>query len=452
VFENLLGQDEVAAQLRRDIAADELPSSILLCGPAASGKMTAALELARVLSCQAPGPGTALWNCACPACNRHRALAHSDLALLGPRSFPEEIQAARSLVERSPGRASAYFHVRAVRKLQKRFDAMLYEGEEARLSKAAPLLRELEERLDAIHPERMGLDEASTQAGIEAARSTAETARKLEAMVADTTPVFQVRAIEYWARLASAGRKKTVILENADRMLDAARNALLKILEEPPASVEFILVSARRSAIIATIMSRVRPYAFSARRAEDEAAVLERVFRAPPEAAAAAAAARKGPRPSSAIEAFLAAERSFPPAEARRLALSFLGAAAARRKLRRDLDPAIASMGELAEDLDYATSPETAMELGDMAISELAQATKDFGQKDDAFASSFTAFLGALSGLLGEILRLPGLGPDGLLLVDAWAALIRDARTQYQTLNRSPGLLTESLLYAMGSP
>ena len=58
----------------------------------------------------------------------------------------------------------------------------------------------------------------------------------------------------------------------------------------------------------------------------------------------------------------------------------------------------------------------------------------------------------ALSGLLGEMLRLPGLSPDGLILIDGWAALIRDARSQYQGLNRSPALLSESLLYAMGSP
>ena len=132
--------------------------------------------------------------------------------------------------------------MRAVRKLQKRFDAALYEGEEARLAKAAPLLRDIEERIDLIRPE-----EAITEQAAEAARTVADTARKLEAFVPDTTPVFQVRALEYWARLAPSGRRKTAIFENADLMLDASRNALLKILEEPPASVEFILLSTRRA-------------------------------------------------------------------------------------------------------------------------------------------------------------------------------------------------------------
>jgi DNA polymerase-3 subunit gamma/tau len=447
VFENLIGQEAVAGQLRRDIGAGELPSSILLSGPAASGKFTAALEIGRILSCQFREPEPAAWNCSCPACNRHRSLSHPDLLILGPRSFPEEIEAAFSLLERAPGRASAYFFIRAVRKLQKRFDAVLFEGEETRLAKAAPLVRDIEEKLDLIRPE-----EPIGEGASEAARAIADTAEKLEALVPDTTPVFQVRALGYWARLAPLGRMKTIIIENADLMLDASRNALLKILEEPPASVEFVLLSSRRSALLATIQSRVRPYIFVARRPEDEAEVLERVFKASPDAAARAQAARSGSRRPGAIEAFLAEERAFPPAEARRLAASFMGAVAARRALRGELDAAIAGMECLGEDLRFAATPEAARELGALALADLAQATKDFGAKDEAYASSFPDFLAALSALLGEMLRLPGLGTGGLILIDGWAALIRDARSQFTGLNRSPGLLSESLLYAMGSP
>lgn len=447
MFENLIGQEAVAEQLKRDITAGELPSSILLSGPAASGKLTAALEIGRILSCQGREREPAAWNCACPACNRHRFLSHPDLLILGPRSFPEEIEAAFSLLERSPGRAGAYFFIRAVRKLQKRFDAVLFEGEEARLAKAVPLVRDIEERLDLIRPE-----EPVGEGALEAARAIADTAGKLEALVPDTTPVFQVRSLGYWTRLAPLGRMKTVIIENADLMLDASRNALLKILEEPPASVEFVLLSSRRSALLATIQSRLRPYIFVSRRPEDEAEVLERVFKAPPDAAARAQAARTGSRRSGAIEAFLAEERAFPPAEARRLARSFIGAVAARRALAGGLDEAIAAMDFLGEDLGFASSAEAAQALGALALADLSQATKDFGAKDEAYASSFPDFLAALSALLGEMLRLPGLGADGLILIDGWAALIRDARSQFAGLNRSPGLLAESLLYSMGNP
>ncbi len=458
MFENLLGQDEVIAQLRADLSSASMPKSILFSGPCASGKQTAALELARVLSCQAGGPGNdagtgdrASWNCSCPACARHRLLAHPDLLLMGPRTFPEEIPAALAVYGRAPARASAFFFLRAVRKLCKRFDPALFEGEESRLAKAAPLRREIEERIDLIHPDALPGSPDAT-AGLEAARSVADTARKLEAFVPDTTPIFMIRAAGYWSRLAPSGLAKTIIIEAADRMLEGSRNALLNILEEPPASLEFILLTPRRNALMATVLSRVRPYVFKARSRDEERLVLERVFKSQGEEP-------RSSRHGGAIEAFLLAQRPFPPDQARRRARTFLFAAAARRARRGELDPGLAVLASPAQeeraDFDpaiaaLADSGAEPSEIGDAALATLAADTKDFGAKDDAYSSSFPSFLAALSELLGEALRLPGLGSDGLLLIEEWARLIREAKAQNETLNRSPGLLVESLLYAMG--
>ena len=62
-------------------------------------------------------------------------------------------------------------------------------------------------------------------------------------------------------------------------MMDAARNALLKILEEPPEQTTFVLTTSRRQAIIPTILSRLRPYRFVQRDAAAARQVLVRVFR-----------------------------------------------------------------------------------------------------------------------------------------------------------------------------
>ncbi|HTX73282.1 MAG TPA: DNA polymerase III, partial [Rectinemataceae bacterium] len=132
MFENLLAQDEIRTQLRFDVENGKLPPTLLFSGPPASGKMTAALELARALGCAHNGAGErAPWGCSCPSCTRHRVIAHPDLLLFGSRSFPEEIPAAQELLLRVPGKASAYFFVRAVRKLLRRFDSALFEGEES---------------------------------------------------------------------------------------------------------------------------------------------------------------------------------------------------------------------------------------------------------------------------------------------------------------------------------
>jgi len=52
MFENIICQDEIVGALRDDIASGRLPSSLLLWGPDFSGKLSVALELARVLSCE----------------------------------------------------------------------------------------------------------------------------------------------------------------------------------------------------------------------------------------------------------------------------------------------------------------------------------------------------------------------------------------------------------------
>jgi DNA polymerase-3 subunit gamma/tau len=434
VFENLLAQSEAIEALTADLAAGRLPPAVLFSGPPASGKTTAALELARFLSCTGASSGEAPrapWNCACPSCSRHRLLVHPDLLLLGPRSFPEEIPAAHELLGRAPGPATAYFFARSARKLARRFDALLYEGEETRLAKAAPLLRELEEELDLVAPGRAlpgGLAPGATEAAERADRACA----KLEAFVPDAPPVFMIRNVEFWARLAPLGSRKTVVIENADRMLEGSRNALLKILEEPPDSVRFVLLSSRRSALTATILSRTRNYSFAARDAAGTALVIERVFRSS--------------EPAASVEAFLAARRPFPPAAARERARAFLGAAlASRAALEPRLAQPLEALARRAE-VELGTAPARAR-----ALADLMDATQDFGQRDERLASSFTSFLAALSELLSSLLREEGMDTAGIDFIQEAAGLIREAASDWSTFNRSPGLLAESLMYQLAA-
>lgn len=51
--------------------------------------------------------------------------------------------------------------------------------------------------------------------------------------------------------------RKVFILENAQNMTVQAQNALLKIIEEPPANVVFILTCENKAALLQTVLSRV---------------------------------------------------------------------------------------------------------------------------------------------------------------------------------------------------
>ena len=71
MFENLVNQ-EAGKQLASDIRNNRLPGAILFAGAEASGKLTAALETARILSCHEKPQGK--WTCTCPSCLQHKAL------------------------------------------------------------------------------------------------------------------------------------------------------------------------------------------------------------------------------------------------------------------------------------------------------------------------------------------------------------------------------------------
>ncbi|MCC7418276.1 MAG: DNA polymerase III subunit delta' [Acidobacteria bacterium] len=87
------------------------------------------------------------------------------------------------------------------------------------------------------------------------------------------------------------GRRRVVIIDEADALVDAAQNALLKTLEEPPPSSTFILVTARPDLLLPTVRSRCQRLRFGPLGAEDIAAALMARGVAEPEARVLADAA-----------------------------------------------------------------------------------------------------------------------------------------------------------------
>ncbi len=81
-----------------------------------------------------------------------------------------------------------------------------------------------------------------------------------------TSPIKidQVRELqENVYRTPQCGDSRFIVIEPADRLNQAAANALLKILEEPPSHTTFILIAEQVSSLPATIMSRCQQYTFS---------------------------------------------------------------------------------------------------------------------------------------------------------------------------------------------
>ena len=315
MFENIVGHEQLVAALRRELEADRFPRASLIHGPAYSGKCSLALEIARVLGCQRQGA----WGCRCSHCSQHLDLSYPYLLMLGWRYFEADIRAAAATLGRVESDGARYLFVRSARRLTRRYDPLLWEGDEAKLRTVAPLVAEVNELAEEIAP-------PSTLAGDVLAEGIAricELATKLQsALRSDNIAISQLRNVESWLHLSTDQGRKVVILEHAEGMGESSRNALLRLLEEPPRACHIILLTRRADALNATLRSRLREYATASRSVTAGREVIRKIFRA-----------EVGDNGS--LRSFFLGFHDPPPAELRAAATRFVETVLARAGLRR---------------------------------------------------------------------------------------------------------------------
>ena len=195
---NIYGHEKLRERLSKSIAGGKLPSSILFHGPRGAGKQRLALWLAQTLLCDRENPPCR----ECQSCRYFVQLAHPDLHWIFPRP---------------------------------------------RLKDDPDLDEVREDFFDAIK-------ERAEKSGLYAAPSGSE-----------GIFISGVRMLVKDASITPAiSKRKVFIVGDAERMVaqegaDAAANAFLKLLEEPPADTTVILTSSEPGALIPTIRSRVVP-------------------------------------------------------------------------------------------------------------------------------------------------------------------------------------------------
>lgn len=77
------------------------------------------------------------------------------------------------------------------------------------------------------------------------------------------------------------GRQRFFLIDEAERLREEAANALLKTLEEPPATTTIILLTSRPQALLPTILSRAQRLDFAPLQAEEMERYLAANFRRP---------------------------------------------------------------------------------------------------------------------------------------------------------------------------
>ncbi len=407
MFENIIGQQESLRVLSEELAAERLPRALLFSGPAYSGKLSTALEVARVLTCVGD---RGAWSCECSACRQQKELSHPQTVLLGSRYSEVEIAASAGSLLASRRPVTQYLFLRAVRKLTRRFDPTVFDAEDTRLRAAGEKVGVIEELLSPVEPGRELAPERELSEQVD--EILAACVQLLAFLRADGVSIAQVRRLASWAHLGAGGGRKVAIIENADRMQDSARNALLKLLEEPPRDVHVLLLSTRRAAIAPTILSRLRPYTFQQRGAAAEREVLARVFHV------------EDPSYDS-LRAFFMAWRAMSPERVSILGRHFL---------------------ELVDTAASGAAVDIVSEMADLAADPGGRRERAARRSVASQREVILSFLEELALQLSSRLRS---SPDALEVLESWSEAIREAVTRIETLNINPSLVLEALFYRM---
>lgn len=197
----LYGHESLVHRLEAAMASGRFPQAMLFVGPAGAGKQRLALWVAQALLCE-QGPGAPCGNCV--DCRQALELTHPDLHWFVPILRPKASDPAKQVDEAREMLGEV---------MAERRKGGVYRPPDGQASHALASVRLLQ-RVVGLTPFR--------------------------------------------------GLRKVVVLGDAERLVvqeasTEAANALLKVLEEPPADTTLILTAAEPQALLPTIRSRLVP-------------------------------------------------------------------------------------------------------------------------------------------------------------------------------------------------
>ncbi len=202
---DVIDQERVTTTLRRALAQARIAHAYLFHGPHGVGKRAVALELARALQCAEGDGGEACG--ACRACRKVARMVHPDVPVLFPypKGTDEDDLAAR--IQRLGDNPYA---------------AVDYVRRPSLADPSAASNKQVMYHIDRVHE--------------------------------DLIRPMSYRPLE--------GRYKVAIVTDAEYMNEAAANAFLKLLEEPPPRTVFVLTTSRPDRLLPTILSRCQRLRF----------------------------------------------------------------------------------------------------------------------------------------------------------------------------------------------
>ncbi len=250
-------QPELTEILQSSIETNTFSNSSLFCGSSYSSKMTAAIEVAKALSCFTEKKGQ---ECDCESCKAYDNYLMQNLVVISNRDFENRIDVAIQSFVKNRDLFSKNYLIKTIRIFLLSYHNGVYTDKNKKLFDSAYEVSELINEFGK-NGENFKIREAQ--------RFSKELKQKLKPLISVSNKnltalsVDGVRALQTWVSNTLVNEKaRIVVIEAIEKSNDSVRNSLLKILEEPNENVYFILLSNNPSRIIKTILSRVRKYNF----------------------------------------------------------------------------------------------------------------------------------------------------------------------------------------------
>ena len=236
-FSSIIGQDKTIKRLRALIETGRIPPAMIFHGAPGTGKFLAALEFAKALDCSH---------------TEHREKAYAPAA-----AEDDLFAAAAPAPEPAPEQAPAKVHTD--------------------LSDSCGACISCLQAASGAHPDIRVVD-------------TEFQAALLDETESANLKIDTIRELSRWAQQKPMlSPWKIFIVRDAEALMPAAQNALLKTLEEPPPGTMVILTVSRKTSLLATILSRSCIIEFGPLPSEALRTILEAQGTEPGEAAALAA-------------------------------------------------------------------------------------------------------------------------------------------------------------------
>ncbi|MCG8569370.1 MAG: hypothetical protein MJB14_04450 [Spirochaetes bacterium] len=265
MFENILGQESVLNLLQNDIQKKSLNNSMIFHGEKYTGKLTTALELARVLNCLENRET----DCRCSHCRRINELNFEGLIYLSRRNHISLLNEYLTAYQKSKNSQI----LKKIIKLIKLTFLPLQEFiiQDVFIENEKKTIFDLAENVNDIL-----LSHELTSVQLE---ELVKSIGKIYSFYKKPNiPVNAIRNVLNWTYIAHQGINRVVIIDQVDYLEESSRNILLKRLEEPAPNLFFILIAEKRSRIIQTILSRCRSYYFIKLREDVVKSILEEQF------------------------------------------------------------------------------------------------------------------------------------------------------------------------------